>query len=266
MLRWLLCGVGILFSGASMAENPSPNEAEFANLPPYCKEKVENLDPVANKMWSDKFGRNNWLHMHHYCFGLNYLNRYYKAKTPQDGLAALGSALDNISYTINATPGFILQPEMHYNRGKAYRLAGQGPEAVSDWFTAKTLNPDYVAAYIALADYYAEFKLQDKALEIVSEGLRHVPASKGLQRRYQELGGKLPFPEPYERGVEQNAAAETKAATESTATDKTTPDTSETETPKPAEIKPAMGMPGNPYCRFCPDAGEPKPKPAQTKP
>lgn len=254
MLRWLLFGVGIVFSVASMA-TPSPSGAEYANLPPYCKEKVESTDPVANKLWSDKFGRENWLNMHHYCYGVNYLiNRYYRARTKEDRSWMLGEAVSNITYTINANkPGFMLQPEMHYNRGKALRLLGRGAEAVSDWFKATTLNPKYVAAYIALADYYAEFKQQDKALEMVSEGLRHVPASKGLQRRYQEFGGKLPFPEPYERPVEQNAAAEIKAATDTATTDKSTPDSRETETPKPAETKSAIGMPGNPYCRFCTD-------------
>lgn len=255
MLKWLLCGVGVAFSGASMAISPAPSGAEYATLPPYCKVKVENPDPVANKIWSDKFGGENWGSMHHYCYGLNYLiNRYYRARTPQDRAWMLGEAVSNISYTLKAaTPGFTLLPEMHFNRGKALHLLGRDPEAISDWLKAKILNPEYVATYIALADYYAEIKQQGKALEIISEGLRHVPASKGLQRRYQELGGKRLFPQPYERPVEQNAASETKAATDTTAMDKTTPDTKETETPKPAETKPAIGMPGNPYCRFCPD-------------
>ena len=268
MLRWLLCGVGIMFSGTSMAISPAPNGAEYASLPPYCKEKVEKTDSVANKIWSDKFGKDNWLDMHHYCYGLSYLiNRHYRARTTQDRAWMLGEAVSNISYTIKgATPGFTLLPEMHFNRGKALRLLGRGPEAISDWSKAKTLDPEYVAAYTALADYYAEIKQQGKALEMISEGLRQVPTSKGLQRRYQELGGKLRFPQPYERPVEQNAASETKAATDTPATDKTNPDTKATETPKPAETKPVIGMPGNPYCRFCPDAGESKPDSSQSKP
>jgi tetratricopeptide (TPR) repeat protein len=155
---------------------------------------------------------------------------------------------------------------MHFNRGKALRLLGRSPEAVSDWSKARTLDPEYVPSYIALADYYAEIKQQGKALEMVSEGLRYVPASKGLQRRYQELGGKPPFPEPYERPVEKNVAAETKTTTDTAAADKTTPDTRETVTPKPAETKPAIGMPGNPYCRFCPDQSEDKPDSPQLRP
>jgi tetratricopeptide (TPR) repeat protein len=255
MLRWLLCGLGIVFSGASMATSPAPIGAEYATLPPYCKEKIEKTDSVANKIWSDKFGKDNWLHMHHYCMGLNYLiNRHYRARTKVDRAWTLGEAVDNISYTIKgATPGFTLLPEMYFNRGKTLRLLGRSPEAISDWLKAKTLNPEYVATYIALADYYAEIKQQDKALEMVSEGLRHVPSSKGLQRRYQELGGKLPFPEPYEKPAEQNTAAETKAVADAPATDNAPSNSSEAETPKPAETKPAIGMPGNPYCRFCTD-------------
>lgn len=135
MLKWLLCGVGIVFSGVSLADS-SPRGAEFATLPPYCKEKVETTDPVANKAWSDKFGQHNWLHMHHYCYGLNYLiNRQYRARTPQDRAWMLGEAVDNINYTLNAaTPGFTLLPEMHFNRGRAYRLLGRSQEALNDWW------------------------------------------------------------------------------------------------------------------------------------
>lgn len=166
----------------------------------------------------------------------------------------LGEAVSNISYTIKATkPGFILQPEMHFNRGKALRMLGRAPEALGDWLEATRLDPMYIPAYLSIADYYVELKQRGKALQTVSEGLRYVPASTGLQQRYQELGGKLPFPEPYQRPVEQKAAAEIKAATDAPATDNATPDTKETETLKPAESKPAIGMPGNPYCRFCTD-------------
>lgn len=269
MLRWLLFWAGVVLSGACMATSPAPSGAEFATLPPYCKQKGEQFfDPIANQMWSDTFGKENWLHMHHYCYGLNYLvNRYYKGRTPQDRAWMLGEAVSNISYTLQrATLGFPLLPEMHLNRGKAYRLLGRGPEAISDWLKATALNPEYVAAYIALADYYSDLKQADKALEMASEGLRHVPASKALQRRYQELGGKLPFPDPYKKPVEQNVVAAPKPATDAAATSKASPETSATEMPKPAETEPTIGMPGNPYCRFCPDTVESKPDSPQSKP
>jgi tetratricopeptide (TPR) repeat protein len=270
MLRWLLCGFGILFSGAAIAfAPPNPVGEELATLPPYCKEKTQQRpDPIVDKIWSDKFGAENWRHMHHYCYGLNYLvNRYYRAPDPEDRKWMLGEAVSNISYTINAAaPGFFLQPEMHYNRGKALRMLGRAPEAERDWLEAIRLDPTYVAAYIAIADYYAELKQQHKALETVSEGLRYVPASNVLQRRYQELGGKLPYPAAYEKPAGQSTADEVKAAMTNTATGNTTPDTRETEMPKPAETKPAIGMPGNPFCRFCPDTDESKSDSPQPKP
>ena len=256
MLRWLLCGIGILFSGAAMAfAPPVPDGAELATLPPYCKVKANHTTGAENMMWSDKFGADNWIHMHHYCYGLNYLiNRYYKERTKEDKSFMLSEAVNNFDYVIEHTkPGFILLPEVHYNRGKALRLLGRAPEALSDWLEAIRLNPMYVPGYLTIADYYVELKQRGKALQTVSEGLRYVPASTGLQQRYQELGGKLPFPEPYQRPAEQKAVAEIKAATDAPATENATPDTKETETLKPAESKPAIGMPGNPYCRFCTD-------------
>jgi len=117
--------------------------------------------------------------------------------------------------------------------------------------------------YIAVADNYKESGNKTKALELVTEGLKINPDSKGLKRRYTELGGKLPYPEAVDKttpvegskvenkpeeklGVEQpprEAASEVADADKPAAQIETIP---QVEPPK-------IGSPKNPYCRFCPD-------------
>lgn len=244
-----------------------PTEQEYATLPPFCKEKIEKKNLAENKTWSDSFGANTWLHMHHYCQGLNDINRYYRASNAQQKKGFLSSAVGQFDYmTGHLPPDSVLLAEVYQNRGRVFLLQGQDANGVKDLHKALELNPKIARTYLMLADQFERGPGKDKALQLVSEGLRHVPTSKGLQRRYQELGGKLPFPEPYEKPAEQNVAAETKAAADTPAADKATPNPTEAETPKPAETKPAIGMPGNPYCRYCPEQGERKPDLPQPKP
>ena len=47
--------------------------ADYAVLPEACRAKLRpdlEKDAQLQKAWSDKIGNNNYLHIHHYCFGL----------------------------------------------------------------------------------------------------------------------------------------------------------------------------------------------------
>lgn len=191
----------------------TPTEVEYATLPPYCKEKIENKNPAEKKAWSDSFGVNTYMHMHHYCLGLNDVNRYYRESNAQLKKGLLSSAVGEFGYMVDhLPPGSALLADAYQNRGRVFLLQGQEANGVKDLHKALELNPKNPRTYLILADQVERGPGKDKALQLVIEGLRHIPASKGLQRRYQELGGKLPFPEPHEKPAEQNAAAESKAA------------------------------------------------------
>ncbi len=43
-------------------------------LPDYCAARLGE-DAVLQKQWNEKVGREIFLHMHHFCYGLNYVNR-----------------------------------------------------------------------------------------------------------------------------------------------------------------------------------------------
>ncbi len=51
-----------------------PSDAELLRLPPYCKAKISGSKEEVT-MWEQRFGKEIFMHMHHFCFGLNELNR-----------------------------------------------------------------------------------------------------------------------------------------------------------------------------------------------
>ena len=54
----------------------APTTLEIARLPPFCAAKYRKEGgQEEKKMWQQRFGRENWIHMHHYCNALYYMNR-----------------------------------------------------------------------------------------------------------------------------------------------------------------------------------------------
>jgi tetratricopeptide (TPR) repeat protein len=219
----------------------------------------------------DTSNRQNWGHMHHFCDCVRFTNRAV-AQTGSERAFELGRAIDGCDYVLSHTlPDFDMRGEVHLQKGKALRMAGKDGLAAAEFIKALSINPDLVNAYTALGDFYARIGKRGEALNFVSEGLKHVPNSKALQRRYTELGGKLPYPEPLK--PEQPAMAPSPDESPQTSTanpsiettpapeqeDVETPTKNDTSTtpkqpakpPEPGSAAP-IGTPANPWCRFCP--------------
>lgn len=237
-----------LQAATATAAGFAPTQAELAALPAYCAARM-NEGSDAFKSWQASMG-GDFLHIHHYCFALNFMNRARGMGSGKDKQGVLGAAMTNFEYVLKYTqPGFYLRPEVLMNRGITQSMQGKDGAAVSDLLKAVEINPNLPRAYMALADLYAKQKNRSKALETVTAGLRHNPDTKSLQRRYTELGGKLPYPEPLQPvAVEAPAATPAPAATESAEM----PLPTSTPAEQPGTV-PQIGSPKNPYCRFCPD-------------
>jgi tetratricopeptide (TPR) repeat protein len=248
----------ILFScalPAIAAEPYGPTEQEAKLLPSYCQG-----DPYWKSALGPEITWNN-----HTCYGINRLNRYYKSGTAWERKAQLETALGDFNYSIgHLKPDFKLMPEIYVYRGTTYKLLARNGEAMTDFLKAISLDPKLAKAYSELADIYeSKLSRRDKALEIVTEGLRHNPQAKTLQRRYTEFGGKLPYPEAVaktmstdETKAEVKPKEKLEAATPSTdITDQASDRSKQTAPPEPTpqSDQPKIGSPTNPYCRFCPD-------------
>jgi tetratricopeptide (TPR) repeat protein len=239
-----------------------PNDAELRSLPEYCQVKLRQKpgDPGYQR-WLGILGP-DYLHTHHYCAGLNFINRHYRARTAYDRKYYLTASLGEFGYMItHASPTYSLMPDIYMNRAIALSKLGRDGEAIVDFQKAIQLNPKLPRAYAMVADYYSDRKLKDKALAAVTEGLKQIPESKMLKKRFLELGGKEPFPEPYHSvATEEPAAASSETGSSSvppqpdakTEHESTQPSAPAPETTNDAP-RPAIGSPGNPWCRFCPD-------------
>jgi tetratricopeptide (TPR) repeat protein len=128
-----------------------------------------------------------------YCDGLRFINR--AIKYPQDKTYYLNEALSNMDYVLsNTAKGDPVRADVHLAKAKALKMLGRKTEILAELMQVEQYGVHSIDLYRSLADVYAENGDKQKALETVIDGLRYNPKSKGLKLRYQDLGGKLPYP------------------------------------------------------------------------
>lgn len=219
----------------------------------------------------DTSDRTNWGHMHHYCDCVRFTNRALR-QTGNERNFELLRAIDGCDYVLRQTKSdFFMRGEVHLQKGKALRMSGKDALAAAEFIKALSVNPNLVTAYTAYSDFYVRLGKRDEALNIISEGLKHVPTSKTLQRRYTELGGKLPYPEPLkpvtptmapfpdglpptpatDPSIEKTPAPEQKNPEILPPNDTSATPKQPSNPPEPSSETP-IGTPSNPWCRFCP--------------
>lgn len=250
-------------AGSTWAALPyGPTEAERKLLPPWCQG-----DPRWTPLLGSAAVWNN-----HTCYGINRLNRYYNSRSQRERQENLQTALTDFNYSIDKLPpDFLLMPEIRMYRGITLNLMNRHGEAMADLSKAISMDPKLVRAYGELADLYEKkFSQRGKALEVVSDGLRHNPQAKSLQRRYTQLGGKPPFPAPHVTPPVETVAPTPPSqppieeAMPAPATKAQSPDPAGASSPStpPAEPKAsttaaspaeAQGGRANSWCRFCPE-------------
>ena len=199
ILAGLLC-----WSSAFGGKWSPPTEAEIRTLPPYCGPRL-NQTPDASR-WKRIIPE--FISIHHYCFGRTFLNRAMIAMDPRERAGWVSAAIGELSYMVKGDrPGAALISEYYLYRGIAYTMQRDDWRAAADFTSALRHDPKQVLAYARLAGIYKNAQDNAKALEVVSDGLRHVPASSLLQEEYLALGGKKPFPEPLKAAVPEEPPA-----------------------------------------------------------
>lgn len=222
-------------------------------MKPWGKTPTEDAMCRARVAGHDTSDRRNWGHMHHYCDGLRFYNRALSSMRNRNEFNFnIKESLDGFDYVLKHTaPDFHMRPHVTAEKARVLALAGRKIEAVSLYAGVVQQTPNFVPAYLFLADHYANSN-RTKALELVSQGLRHNPATKSLQRRYRELGGKLPYPEPLVKA--DPMVPEPQVTTEPAAAEKESSALSVPTSDAAVEAEPPkIGSPTNPYCRFCVD-------------
>lgn len=198
LLRWLLIFSALGIPTANAAEWSAPTDLELKRLPAYCTVSAQRLrgDKAAAESGFAQLGE-QFKNVQHYCWGLNFLNRYYGSTSSEIARSNIKFAFDEFTYMADhMVQDSSLAADIFLQRGIVQSLMKRNTEAITDLNKALSYNPRSAKAYLTMANLLENMKQQGKALEMVTEGLRHVPESKVLKRRYEELGGKLPYPEP----------------------------------------------------------------------
>jgi tetratricopeptide (TPR) repeat protein len=254
----ILAVLGLLGVKQAIAALPfKASEAELSRLPTFCQVKLGyslNANQANDKLYSQKIGP-DWLHIHHYCFALNFSNRYKSSFGNKiDQLFYFQSAMTNFEYIFtHSSPTFWMRPEMHVQKGKLLVAANRNVEAVSEFEKALQRDPNYVEAYVALSDLYMNTGQQSKSITAVEQALQLAPNSKSIQRKYNQLTGKIFTPPP--PTVEQAAQIPptTIPVVQAAVTNGVSPTTMQpVPASSPAVVPEKIGTPTNPYCRFCP--------------
>lgn len=261
------------------AEQPLPfgaTDAEYRLLPPYCLAK----DKGDYTPWISYFGgRENAVHMHHYCDCLRFQNRALQSRTRNERGFNYKNAVEGCEYVLKeARPDFFMRAEILTQKAKALMGMGDEVQAASSLNTAIEFNAKYAPAYVALADYFAMRKNEKLALEYLERGLANAPENKMLRKRYTELGGKNPLPElptspeptsvtaPPQETKESDplSPAEIRSKREAPSVEEITPNKPTAETAaEAATVQPKIGTSRNPWCRFCIEEDSPSnPQPA----
>lgn len=265
-MRNFLAGIFIVYVLGVPTVNASgwspPTDAELKTLPDFCTDMLRRQgDPSAKERLRSNIGELK--SAQHYCYGLNFLNRYYRSPFSagaKSNLAMAGQEIGRVAGIVKTMdPGSTpLAAEIFLHRGIVNSLMKKDSAALQDLLQAASLNPRLAKVHLTLADFYNDRKQRAKALEVVTEGLRHVPDSEGLKRRYQELGGKLPYPEPV-MAIPEPVSKTEKPAEDVSANNPSKQPVIEPATKTDLPVEKAsnkegavMGTPKNPWCRFCP--------------
>ena len=195
LLAWLIAPLAALHGSSAVAQRQF-DPKQLAMLPPYCKytqlyrQSVPGgSDPQQIERWSSLMGPENFIHLHHYCFGLEASNRaLYFSSTKPDRDRELGESVREFNYVLErVSPEFALLPEILTRRGENLLRLGNGPQGLLDLSRAIELKPDHWPPYAALSDYYKSLGDLKSAREWVDKGLAAAPGTRALQRRLTEL-------------------------------------------------------------------------------
>jgi tetratricopeptide (TPR) repeat protein len=139
--------------------------------------------------WQRLMGEENFVHIHHYCRGLEQTNQalfFERSKQGRD--SRLKAALSEFDYVLrNVKADFVMLPEILTRKAQNLLRLDRPELAFPELERALALKADYWPAHAAWSDYYRDAGLPEKAREWLLKGLAAAPGTKALERRLAKL-------------------------------------------------------------------------------
>ena len=102
LLLAIQAGVADAQNKALLWAPPTPKELKM--LPPYCYARIGPADQATRNSWEQQMGKQIFLHLHHYCTGMNYMNRARLEMDTQRKNFYLQRASSELDYVIARWP------------------------------------------------------------------------------------------------------------------------------------------------------------------
>lgn len=164
-------------------------DLDYMQLPPFCKARASGPKSASWKYWEKQLGRKNFIHIHHLCSGMDYINKARMMSSRKKQFPRiLTAASGGIDYVLDRTPqSFILYPLMIAQKAEIALLLKKPESAIVLLDRAIQANPRYSPAYAKLSDIYIQKGKKKKAQEVILQGLEQKPNSKLLQLKLKKL-------------------------------------------------------------------------------
>ena len=128
-MKKLIDGVGTLIASTALssmlmvpwAHSASQlTAAEIAMLPDYCQARWAGKDTAAFKSWKQRLGASNFIHIHHFCIGLHFMNKAPMEFDAKEKKFMLQKAVRNFDYVLARWPKhFSMTSEASVHRQQA---------------------------------------------------------------------------------------------------------------------------------------------------
>lgn len=177
--------------GARANEVVSWSDEDFAMYPNYCKAKLLDSPPELVVLWKGRF-KGNYLHMHHYCFGLKAMSLAYSNYSDKGRRMEFARAVvQNFEYIMAHTSvDFVMRPDALVNMGRGYQLLGQPLEAKKRFEQALRMRSDLVDAWVALSDLLYDNGDKKGAMTVLESAREKVGDHPKIKLRMESLMSK----------------------------------------------------------------------------
>lgn len=168
---------------------------EVSRLPSYCAHSqsfemrgTPDAPTDAQRQLLAVMGRTLWA-IHHYCWALVNMHRADAVLgNPAQRRYLLEWAIKDCQYVVGyAPPDFVLLPEIHTRIGDLLVLLKRDGEAIPHFERSKSLKADYWPPYLRLSDIQLRIGRRQAAIDVLNEGLGHVPGEPRLLAALERL-------------------------------------------------------------------------------
>ncbi|MCE0556596.1 hypothetical protein [Motilimonas sp. E26] len=195
-MKWLWCLLVFSCSALAAVKSISPDANELASLPGYCKAKIGlQSDHPTTLYWKNVIGK-DFVHIHHHCFALADLNRFYTSPHAGERQDYLNRAKNNIDYMMeHAGKQYPLWYDTYLLNAKIAHFDKRHDDALKSLQHALTYKPKDIRAQLLEVDIYTEigeFTLAQAKLDEVKQLAPKLRTIKPRQDRIQALQTEQP--------------------------------------------------------------------------